>query len=125
MGTPFSFNGALNLTPDTALPQDPIPFNGAAAFDSKADYEFTFTGAGTQVVPFATVAPAGAKLVAVRVESTVGAAPVLFKFNGGTELTEVSPGGFYVKFSPVPAAGTTAMSFEYTASGKVKVWLLG
>lgn len=125
MATPFTFVGALNLPGDPSLPQQPIPFNGSSQYDSRADFEFNFTGAGTQAVPFGTVGGAGAKGLFVVVESTLNAGAVLFTFNSGTEMREVSPGGFFVHFSPTPAAGITAMSFQYTASGKVKVWVLG
>jgi hypothetical protein len=125
--TPVTFTGTLQIPADSSLPPDQVPFNSAFSVTSaQPDQILNVTGSGTQAVPFGTVAGPGAKLVAVRYDAQQGAAPILLHMNGDTtHPIELSPGGFIVLASPNPTAGITALTFDYTATCQVKVWIAG
>lgn len=128
MSTPFSWNGVLNLPPDTGQPIQSIEFGGSAQFDGRATAVLKLTGSGTHSVCFGTVA-AGAKgiLVEVDADSTGLLSPVNIQVNGGGApgQMEVSPGGFWAYFNPSPVAGITSMDIVYTSDATVRVWILG
>jgi hypothetical protein len=125
--TPVTFTGTLQLPADATLPADQVPFNAAVTITSaQPDQILNVAGSGTQAVPFGTVGSPGAKLVAVRYDAQAGAMPILLHMNGDTlHPIELTPGGFIILASPNPAAGITALTFDYTASCQVKVWIAG
>jgi hypothetical protein len=127
MGTPFSFNGALNLPGDPSLPPEPIPFNLSAAFESEVKNRLVLTGSGTKVVSLGTITSSGAKFIGIKVDTGQGAQAILVQFNGGGapgEL-EISPGGFIIIANPSPQAGVTELSIVYTSNVTVNIWALG
>jgi hypothetical protein len=125
--TPISFTGTLQIPADQSLPPDQVPFNSAInAVSQQPGQVLNLSGVGTEVVPFGTVGAPGAKLVAVRYDAQVGAAPVLLHFNGDTtHPIELTPGGFIVLMSPNPAVGITSLSIDYTVACQLKVWIAG
>lgn len=124
--TPVAFQGNLQFPADLTLPPDNVPFNAAVNVASaQPDMTFNVTGSGSIVVPFGTVAAPGAKLLAVRYDTQVGAAPVLLTLNASLTPIELSPSGFLMFVSPAPAAGITSLSIAYTAACQIKVWVLG
>lgn len=123
---PFSFAGALQLSADPTLPQDPVPFNFSGQFTALASGTLSVTGTGTLVVPFGTIATPGAKGLLIRYDGNQqGAAAVLVTINSGTQPIEITPGGFLVYFNPTPSAGVTSCSIAYTAACQLRVWVLG
>lgn len=126
MATPFTLQATLNLPGTPGLPIDPIAFQMAAQYESKAEFEYNLpAGTGTKTVDFGTMPVGGAKSYLVYYEPKVGAPPVAVTINGGNQPQELTPGGFIAFASPTPAAGITAMTLAYTGAGKVHVWLLG
>ena len=126
MATPFTLETMLSLPGTPGLPIDPIAFQAALQYNSKAEYEYNLpAGSGTQVVNFGTMPAAGAKAVLLYYEPLQAAPVVAVTINGGNQPLELSNGGFLSFCSPVPAAGITAMTLAYTGAGRVRVWLLG
>lgn len=125
MATPFNFTSTLNLPGTPGLPLDPIPILASLEYSKKAEFELEFTGSGTVTIPFGSIGATGAKLIVVMQESTTGAAAISLRRNASaTGGSEISPGGFVIECNPTPAAGTSALEFTHTASGRVRVWLL-
>lgn len=125
MPTPFSFSGSFNLPGTAGLPDQPIPVNCSGSYNKKAEFEFDLSGSGSQTVNLGNIISPGAKLLVVQQLAVSGALPILVKPNSSVTPLEVAPGGFIVWSNPSPATGLTALSFDYTASTKVLVWVLG
>jgi hypothetical protein len=126
MSTPFAFQGSLQIPADGTLPPDPIPFNGAGAFDSKQESVLNLpAGAGSTDVAFGTAPAAGVKGLFIRYDPVAGAPPVQLVINGSATPIELSSGGFVAYFSPTPAAGITSLTITRTAAAVLRIWVLG
>lgn len=125
MSTPFSFVANFNLPGTPGLPDQPIPVNFLGQYDKKAEFELTFTGSGTQTVNLGSIVSPGAKLLILLQDAMTNAQVVLVKPNASLTALEVAPGGGVVWFNPTPVAGLTSLAFDFTAPGKVRVWVLG
>lgn len=122
---PFGITTQLSLPPASGLPVDQIPLNFAGQYLAKSNEEYNLTGSGTITVPMGSVGGGGALAVIIVQDVVSGAAPILVKYNGASQPKEISPGGFDVYCNPTPTAGITAMTFDYTAVGRVRVWIFG
>lgn len=123
---PFTFTSTLNFPPIDGQPNVAVPFNITGQYKSREIHDLYFTGAGTLSVPMGTVASPGALLVLVEHVSISGAAPIIVKYNGSsTGGKELAPGGLDIYFNPAPASGITSIAFDYTALGRVRVWIFG
>lgn len=120
---PFSFNGSLSAQSDGDQVVSPDPFGGSSNFTSKQVSRLVLSGATTTVVPVGTAAPVKGMLI--EFEPDAAAAAVNFTVNGGTDVIELSPGGFLAYFNPTPSTGITALSVTHTTSACIKVALLG
>jgi hypothetical protein len=130
VSVPFSFSGTLLYPPDSGAPNAQVSVAGAGAFTQKAEFKFELSGSGTQDVNFGSIATAGAKFILIEVEpdTSLGAAPINVRVNGGdsTGQIEIAPGGAFLLYSPVPTAGgVLALSLVYTAAATVWVRVLG
>lgn len=125
MSTAFTVEGTLNLPGAPELSAEALPFGISASYDSKAEYEFNFTGAATQTVNFGTVPATGAKALLVVYETKAAAPPVNLTINGGDQPIELATGGFLMLGSPVPVDGVVSLAIAATAACRVRVWLLG
>lgn len=125
MPTPFSLVANLNLPGTPGLPDQAIPASLSSQYSKKAEFEYDFTGSGTQTINLGNIVAPGAKLLLLVHEIVTGAAPVIVKHNASSTGIEISPGGFLIWSNPAPATGLTALTFDYTAVGRVKVWILG
>lgn len=125
MATPFSLLANFNLPGTPGLPDQAIPVNVTGQYTKKAEFEYDFTGAATITVNMGNIIAPGARLVIVMQEAVASAASILVKHNASATAIEVSPGGFIIWSNPTPAAGLTAMTFDHTAVGRVKIWVLG
>jgi hypothetical protein len=122
MSTPFSMSGVFTYPPDDGQPVATRDFSQSGQFNSKSEEDLVLVGAGTISVGFGTVAMAKAVLIEV---AATASAPIEVKLNGGTDVLEISPGGFWAYSSPAPSVGITALDIDYTADAKVKVRILG
>lgn len=120
---PFVLQGTLSYPPDVGQPPVSISFELSGNYTTLLDARLEMTGAGTEVVPFGTVA--GVKVMLIEYEVTAGAAAIQLNVNSGTDDIELTPGGFWAYGNPVPAAGITALSIVRTADAVVRVRLLG
>jgi hypothetical protein len=127
MMTPFSFQGALHLPPDSGLPPAYIPLTAHGHFASTAEFELALYGTGTFTVPLGTLGPAGLKGLLVKVDpsSDPTAAPVIVTTNGAAKGIEIAPGGLFAVASPLPRQGITALVITHTSNIVVRVWALG
>lgn len=123
--TPFTLTSTLSFPPIDGQPNVAVPFNYSGQYKSREIHDLYFTGSGTFVVPMGTVAAPGALLVIIEQVPVTGAAPVIVKYNSASQGKELAPGGGDLYFNPAPAAGVTSISFDYTAPGRVRVWLFG
>lgn len=125
---PFTFSGVLTFPPDDGEAAADRPFSVADYFQSKAEYKYELSGAGSIDVNFGTIQTAGAKAILIEVlpDSSPSAAPINVTINGGTDTWEISPGGFMAFASPTPTvAGVLSMNIAHTTSNTVRVRLLG
>lgn len=130
MATPFTFSGVLTYPPDDGQPTADRDFAVSSTFDSKAEYDFVFSGSGSQAVSFGTIGSNGAKVVLVEVaaDASPSAQPINVQFNAGGApgQAQVAPGGFLAYCNPNPATGGVAsITIAYTTNAKVKVRALG
>jgi hypothetical protein len=122
---PFQLSGSLVLPPDTGQPAATVPFGGSGQFIHKQHSRLELTGSGTKVVDFGTIPATGAKGVLVEVEPSATAAPVELQLNGSvTGAVEVSPGGAFAIYNPVPVSGLTDLTVVHTTDVTVNIWLL-
>lgn len=123
---PVAFNGALNLSADQSLPQEPIPFNFLGQYTQLQDSLLTLSGSGTEDVPFGSITTPGALgLLITYPANQTGAAPIYVTVNGGSQPLEITPGGLLVWFNPSPETGLISCSIEYATSCQVRVRVLG
>lgn len=122
---PAAIAGTLTSPPDDGVAAVPVQFGLQVAYVSEVESRLIMTGAGTTVVPFGTVAAPGAKIILVEYEPDVAALPISLKFNGGSEVIELKPGGFLAYGNPDPTAGITALSLTRTGDAVVRVRLFG
>lgn len=126
MATPFQAQGTVVLPEAPGLPATPVSFGIADQYESLTRAEFLFTDtSGTQVVDFGTIPEGGAKCVFLTYVADSGITDVALTINGADHSIPVSPGGFLLFASPVPATGVTSLSIAYTGAGRVSVWLMG
>lgn len=121
--SPFVLQGTLSYPPDVNQQPVGIPFGANGTYTTLLDARLVMVGAGTEVVPFGTVA--GAKVLLIEYEVTTGAVAVQVNVNGGTDDIELSPGGFWAYSNPIPVVGITALSIVRTADAVIRVRLLG
>ena len=127
MATPFTLSGELLLPVDPGQPNSSAPFSVVDNFESRVDYELNYTGSSTEILSLGTMPAAGAKAIVLELEFGATVAPINLRFNGGgsSGQVEVSPGGFFVLASPVPAIGVTAISIVHTTAVKIRLRILG
>ena len=125
MSSPFSFAGSFQLPADVGLEPDAIAISTAGIFDSEAKQVLRLVGSGTAIVPLGTTPVAGLKGLLIKVDANPTGAPILVTLNGGTQPTEIAPGGFLAMGSPSPVAGITSVSISYTSTNKVRIWAIG
>jgi hypothetical protein len=127
MTTPFSFNGTLQLPPDTGLCAAGIPLVMATHFGWKTNVELALQGAGTVDIPLDVLGPAGLKALLIKVDATSdpNVAPIVVRLNGQTPGIEIAPGGFLALASPIPKSGVRAVAITHTTGNVVRVWALG
>ena len=125
MATPFTLQGILGLPGTPGLTSSSLPFSFTGEYENKADFEYKWTGAGSQVVNLGSMPAAGVKGLLIYYEPGASAAPLALSFNSSATPIELSAGGFMVLASPVPVAGITALTITRTTSGRLRIWLLG
>jgi hypothetical protein len=121
----FSLSGQLQSPPDEGAPPATIAFGLTGQVQSEEGGRLNLVGSGTKVIAFGTVGSPGAKAVLIEYLPNAVGTPINVKFNGGTEMVEISPGGFLAIGSPVPVTGITSLSVVYTSDCQVRVKLLG
>lgn len=122
---PVAFAGALELSADQSLPQDPIPFNFSGSLIALASGILNISGAGTTSFPFGGAPAAGAKGILIRYDAQAGALAAQLALNGSITPIELTPGGFFVYFNAAPAAGITTAAITVTAACQIRFWILG
>lgn len=123
---PFTLTGSLSFPPDDGVVASERVFSAVGSFESKAEFKYELTGAGTRTVNFGTIDTNGAK--AILIEVMVGAVdPVMVRFNGSvTGGVQLSAGGSISYANPTPDTdGVLSMEIDHTAAATVKVAILG
>jgi hypothetical protein len=123
MATPFSITGVLSFSPDLGVEQVPLPFSGASSFDVKRCEEVHVIGANTQTL--ALVGSAPLKGLLIEVDAANPSYTINVSINGGTDLLEISSGGFIAYFSPNPSVGITEIVVATTTAARYRIWMLG
>lgn len=122
---PYLLSGSLSYPAEADGALTALYFSQSGNFTSLVDAYLNLTGSGTVVVPFGTVAAPGAKVVSVEYEVSVGAAPVLLRFNGSADSIELAPGGVFICANPAPVTGITGLSLVHTTAATLRVHVLG
>jgi hypothetical protein len=125
---PYTIEAKLSFPPDEGLPAAVRSAMLAGNYTKVACAKYSLTGAGTQVVDFASIASPGAKAILMEYNNDdpqAGLQPVNVSINAGTDLWEISPGGHLSYSNPNPTAGITAMSIAYTSEARINIWILG
>lgn len=125
MPTPFTLAATLGLPGTPGLASSALPFLFSGDYENKADFEYKWTGSGSQAVNLGSLPAAGAKGMLIYYEPSSSSAPVALSFNSSATPIELSAGGFIAMASPVPVAGITALTITRTTSGRLRIWLLG
>ncbi len=127
MPTPFTITSDLRFPTDNGEPVASRPASGQGQFDAEVDHILNLTGSGTQAVPFTSFVN-GAKAISVEIDPSVDnpVTPINMRVNASTDNIQITPGGHWTYFNPVPASGgVTSLSFVYTTSCKIRVRALG
>jgi hypothetical protein len=125
VSTAFSISGSLLFPPDEGATPVPIAFGVTGQAVSEEGGRLSLTGSGTKVVPFGTVGSPGAKAVLIEYLPSSLGTPIEVTFNGGTDVVEISQGGFIAMGNPTPTDGITSISIAHTSDCQVRVKLLG
>lgn len=122
---PFKLSCTLTLPLVDGQPSVSLPFNFVGQFKERILLDESFTGAGTLAIPMTLIGAPGALLIVLEHVAMPDAAPILVKYNGASQGKELAPGSADLYVNLAPSAGVTSISFDYTAPGRVRAWILG
>jgi len=126
MSSAYQFTGQLAFPPDRGVPPPLIPFAATVTFDDQNALIMSLSGSSTKTVDLSNFDAAGVKGLFIKVDTADPApSPILIKYNGSNQGTELSGGGMAVIVNPTPVAGVTALTITHTSDVVVRLWVFG